>query len=430
MAVVHDTPREQNWLGHALTSDFCPWANRFVYWLKEPVGWFVLALAMSCLIGLYFDPVGWTIAGALALMISAGMIWPLVAIYGIKVELHPGVDAVHEGTDCDMVLSIRNRLPLPIWGLVVEGYLDSHPDDLDTDSLPTAGLASVPPCCRGDYRMRVRPELRGHYPIERPKVACSFPFAIWTARKPIEESSSLTVRPKVYPITGESAFSDRARSECGSGTRKGTEGDFSGLRPYRLGDSIKQVHWIATARTDSLVVTERGSPESAAVDVWIDTESINHDSNKAAVQIEQELNRRMRIAASLITSLHQQKVPVRVQIGDQPIGQSRGDVILQQSFDKLADVPHEGSACRRWQGGKATAWISVSGCKGEPTNGAVFESTGYESTAYESIVRICNPSGVLRCGTMMGEWRASDVSDLSDVLRHFWVENGHGEAAA
>ena len=28
-----------------LNHDFCPWANRYVYWLKQPIGWFVLAAA-------------------------------------------------------------------------------------------------------------------------------------------------------------------------------------------------------------------------------------------------------------------------------------------------------------------------------------------------------------------------------------------------
>ena len=47
MAMVHDVPEGKNWAARLLTTDFCPWANRFVFWLKEPVGWFVLATAIS-----------------------------------------------------------------------------------------------------------------------------------------------------------------------------------------------------------------------------------------------------------------------------------------------------------------------------------------------------------------------------------------------
>lgn len=420
MAIVHDSPQERSRLSRALTSDFCPWANRFVYWLKEPVGWFVLAFLTSCLIGLYFDPVGWTIAGALALMISAGIAWPLVAISAIKVELHPDVDAVNEGSDCDMVVSVRNRLPLPVWGLVVEGYLDANPDDSE-DALPTAALASVPAWCRGDYRIRVSPELRGHYPLETPKVACSFPFAIWTARKPMTDSSALTVHPKVYPLAGESAFSDRARSEVGTGSRKGNDGDFVGLRQYRLGDSIKQVNWIATARTDSLMVTERGAPETAAVEIWVDTQIIDGGSQRERVS---ELNDRMRVAASLIASLHKQNVPFRVQVGGEVVRESRSHAALISAFDLLAGVPQQGAPCRRWQRGKTTAWISVSGCRDETSGRTSGHSNG------ETIVQLCNPKGVLRSGTMLREARFCVGSDLSDALHQFWWENGHGQAAA
>ena len=35
-----------------LNHDFCPWANRYVYWLKQPIGWFILAAAAALAIGL------------------------------------------------------------------------------------------------------------------------------------------------------------------------------------------------------------------------------------------------------------------------------------------------------------------------------------------------------------------------------------------
>jgi len=39
-------------LSRVLHTDFCPWANRFVYWPKEPVGWFLVAIAVILLSGL------------------------------------------------------------------------------------------------------------------------------------------------------------------------------------------------------------------------------------------------------------------------------------------------------------------------------------------------------------------------------------------
>ena len=47
MDTFHDLRKGKSWVARFLTTDFCPSANRFVYWLKEPVGWFVLAASVS-----------------------------------------------------------------------------------------------------------------------------------------------------------------------------------------------------------------------------------------------------------------------------------------------------------------------------------------------------------------------------------------------
>ena len=43
--------------------DYCPWANKYVYWLKQPIGWFVLAAIASAVIGLFAVPQGWFVCG-------------------------------------------------------------------------------------------------------------------------------------------------------------------------------------------------------------------------------------------------------------------------------------------------------------------------------------------------------------------------------
>ena len=198
MAMAHEVPRSAGWLSRVMTTDFCPWANRFVYWLKEPIGWFVLATAISVLIGLYFSPIGWTLAASLTAIMVVGMAWPLVAIHVTTCSLRPETDCIHEDDACRMVVSVRNRVPVPVWGLAVEGYLDCESDD----AMPTVGLACVPPLCVSDFGITVSPSLRGRYPIQTPHVSCSFPFGIWTARRKLATTKSLTVWPKVFPVDG------------------------------------------------------------------------------------------------------------------------------------------------------------------------------------------------------------------------------------
>lgn len=94
MAVVHAAPVDHGRLSRMMTTDFCPWANRFVYWLKEPVGWFALATAVSVTIGLYFSPIGWTLAASLAAIIVTGMAWPWVAVHVTSCALYSPIVAL------------------------------------------------------------------------------------------------------------------------------------------------------------------------------------------------------------------------------------------------------------------------------------------------------------------------------------------------
>ncbi|MEZ6097099.1 MAG: hypothetical protein R3C03_23230 [Pirellulaceae bacterium] len=43
-----------------LQTDFCPSWNRYVYWLKQPIGWFVIAAIVGLLIALFLSWKGGT----------------------------------------------------------------------------------------------------------------------------------------------------------------------------------------------------------------------------------------------------------------------------------------------------------------------------------------------------------------------------------
>ncbi|QDV65179.1 DUF58 domain-containing protein [Crateriforma conspicua] len=333
MSIAPDASKASSWLVRALTTDFCPWANRFVYWLKEPVGWFVLATAASVMIGAFLAPIGWTLAAALAAVILVGMVWPWVAVRAVSCRLTPEVDCVHEGDRCHLALSVRNVLPMPVWGLAVEGFLDRVCDEGMATHPPTAALAYVRPWAVSTYRFGVQPELRGHYPDGVTSLTCSFPFGIWTARRRMGDVLRVTVWPKVYPITGQTALTGRRRAETGDGNRIGRCGDIVGVREYRLGDAAKQVNWVATARADRLIVSERSGPECPRIHVVISDQA---GSSRA------ELADRIRVAASLMANLHRSSIPLRIRIGNRQVIPRVGRDGFVQIMNALTDVPIDG----------------------------------------------------------------------------------------
>ncbi|TWU31121.1 DUF58 domain-containing protein [Novipirellula artificiosorum] len=431
MAIAHEVPRLASWLSRVMTTDFCPWANRFLYWLKEPIGWFVLATAVSVMVGLYLSPIGWTLAASLSAIMVVGMAWPLVAVYVTTCELRPEVDRVHEDAPCRIVVSVRNRVPVPVWGLAVEGYLDCEGDEL----LPTVGLACVPPLCISEFGITVKPPLRGHYPIQTPRVACSFPFGIWTARRKLTTTESLTVWPKVFPVQGVCPIVGLTPADHGDGNRGGRSGDFVGVRAYRRGDSAKHINWVASARVDTLVVTERGGPQSVELDVFIDTRI-----QSAAGRIERQrgagdqrafsprlgstlldregerrnLAERMRMAASVLINLHQSGVPMRVTVGSKRLRLAQGVKGRRQILDALADVPADGkdSSIQPEQSSKHATIEFLS------------DSQGRE------VVRLVDPHGGRRAGGLSLTKLIASGETLTDQVREFWTEVRDADVAA
>ena len=378
------------------TTDFCPWANRFVYWLKEPVGWFVLATAVSVLIGLYFAPIGWTMAASLLAIIAVAMVWPWVAVRSVACSLKPEIDCVHEDDPCHLQLSVRNRLPLPIWGLAVEGYLDRTASAAEESEVPTVALAYVRGFSLCTYRFAIRPALRGRYPESAAALTSSFPFGIWTARRTMKDIEPVTVWPKVFSISGQANMTGRTQVDFGEGNRSGRSGDFVGVREYRRGDCVRQVNWVATARADSLIVTERGGPQCASLDVIVDA---------AAGCSRDEIADRIRVAASMVANLHQSSMPVCVRIGGRALIPRHGREGFAQIMDALTNVPADGLPSSRLP---------------DPPRGTVSITISSDSNGSPTVCTI--DPGLNHRFSPGHLHRVIDRGDLGRELSSFWSE--------
>ncbi len=107
----------------ALSHDFCPWANRWVYWLKSPLWSLLLAVALSSLCGIFLKTEALFIAAILLMIAGVGVILPWLAMRGIDVHLKFDVRRSRVGQPVLIRLRIRNRWPWPIWGFsLVRGF--------------------------------------------------------------------------------------------------------------------------------------------------------------------------------------------------------------------------------------------------------------------------------------------------------------------
>ena len=316
--------------------DFCPWANRYVYWLKEPVGWFVVALIASLLVGAFLSPLGWSVAAGLATVIALGLGFPWLATRCVRCQLRPVDWELKERQASYLSFTVVNYLPLPITGLRVEGYF-SHLLADDAGGRPPADsvLAIVPAFSRATYRLPLQPEYRGRYPLTKPHITCSFPFGIWTARRVVEDVSPVLVRPLHIPIVSDVERVGSKWADHGPGNRPSSHGDFQGVRDFRDGDSLKSIHWAQSARNERLVVCERGGPQQQTINIQLSTAR----SLGTAACARENLAWRVRVAASVSELLCARHIPFRLWVDEQLVCLPPGPEGARRAREFLADIP-------------------------------------------------------------------------------------------
>ena len=336
-------------LARLFHSDFCPSLNRYVYWMKEPIGWFAAAAFVSLLVGAFLSPLGWALAAGLLAIIAGGLLFPLLAVRFAQCKIEPLIQELHEGEESELLLTITNPLPMPLWGLTINGYLTDLEDTAtaraEGGSLrPEICLSSVPMLSSATFRLPIKAAYRGRYPLELPQIACAFPFAIWTARRQLTDVKSVTVWPMLIRLTNLMELGGRRTAEIGFGNRPGTHGDFLGVRRFRRGDALRSIHWVQSARTGELVVCERAAPQQQEVLITVETD---YPSSMFLSRLEKEEKRenlawRIRIAASLVELLDARRVPVSLQLGMQ--GRPTSALSMAQAFEYLTDVPLDGES--------------------------------------------------------------------------------------
>ena len=150
-------------LSKLLNTDFCPWANQYVYGLKKPLGILIVAAFASLLCGLFVAPQGLVIAATIAATISLGIAWPWIGLRGLSCELQFPQRRGVEGQSAPVEVVVRNRWPFPVWGLAIEeGFFLTH----DGEDATAVALSGVRGWSKTKFYWSFRPQCRGVYPNE------------------------------------------------------------------------------------------------------------------------------------------------------------------------------------------------------------------------------------------------------------------------
>jgi uncharacterized protein (DUF58 family) len=317
--------------GNVLNYDFCPWANHYVYWLKKPIGWLFGAVVAAVLLGIFVAPQAFAIAAALVGLIVVGTVWPYLAVRGVSGSIQWNRPRCNEGEEVEVELTITNRWPLPLWGLMIEAEAEATHDGRDANQ-PLA-LACIPPLSTSRFTWIAKPSQRGLYPSRPAFIATGFPLGICITRKELKYAGELLVWPRTISLKDLPQFG--GASDCVVGSLRdqaGYEGDVIGVRPYREGDSLRSIHWAQTARRDTLIVCERQSKAKQSVLIHINVSPNTPTTSEQRFEDEWLI----RIGASVCREFLSHHWGVTCQIGPQTVSAEPGNSGLHRVMDSLA----------------------------------------------------------------------------------------------
>ncbi len=100
---------------------------------------------------------------------------------------------------------------------------------------------------------------RGVYPLGSLRVSTGYPFGLFTRASDVSQrAQEIVVYPRLHEIPRLPQAGTRAQSaddEAVAQRRRGWE-EFAGIREQRPGESLKHIHWRASARQNRLMVKE------------------------------------------------------------------------------------------------------------------------------------------------------------------------------
>jgi len=223
------------------------------FWTRytQVMVWSVVGVLMTLLLAVFSSGLFFYAVLVVGIALAASLLFASVAVSRLHVSRAVSDSTVAAGQSVEVTLTIENRKSLPVPWLFCEDHVE---DGLDIEG-GTAVLKTLPGGQSMTISYKVSSKHRGLYRIGPSVTEASDPLGFVRRFKTDKQPEFITVAPKVCPIgrgwpLGHSAIhrTPRRRSLFEDPSR------FVGIRDYQPSDSIRRIHWRATARLGSLQV--------------------------------------------------------------------------------------------------------------------------------------------------------------------------------
>jgi len=127
-----------------------------------------------------------------------------------------------------------------------------------------------------DFRYQVRSDARGKYVIGPLRVRVADSFGLVEINRAFASTSTLTVIPKVIPLTRAPLAGTWLGGDEGRRSIAASGDDDTAPRPYQTGDPLRRVHWRSTARYGELMVRREEQHWRNTATLFLDTRRLAH----------------------------------------------------------------------------------------------------------------------------------------------------------
>ncbi|MHC5597717.1 MAG: DUF58 domain-containing protein [Nostoc sp.] len=221
-------------------------------------GW-VLAATAICFFGAGINTMaGWlyAISGISFALLGIAAILPVRSLTGLSITRSP-IEPVSAGDDLRVELEIRNQTQQPVSLLQVEDMLPfvlGKPIQKAIETIPS----------QGSYRwIYYHPtQRRGVYRWHTVELGSGAPLGLFWCRRQRDCVAEAIVYPTVLPLATCPLVDEMGQEQSQRGDPRGrplqtaTTGLVRSLRPYRIGDPTRLIHWRTSARYGEFRVRE------------------------------------------------------------------------------------------------------------------------------------------------------------------------------
>ena len=149
---------------------------------------------------------------------------------------------------------------------------DLHPGDWAMQGLPRRLQLQRGEAATLDYSLRAN--ARGDFSFDGVQLRLHSPWRLWFQSRVAGEPQRVRVFPNFAPLARFAMFSaEQASRLVGAHVkrRRGEGTDFHQMREYRVGDSLRQIDWKATARARRLISREYQDEKNQQLVLLLDT---------------------------------------------------------------------------------------------------------------------------------------------------------------